>query len=162
MSNVLPSSLLTPDPAGPPAPIEGRWVFGTNRGMLSGGAPIDSIDAAASFGMGVGILAVLMTIFAMPVVAWLSGRGPLSLRKVLLLGAALGNVPLAFIIVAVVVTHPIGETLSGDVSRFWYGYPGLLQRVAIGLACRIGSAAAFWVVAVHGTEMQQRAQPFPR
>src|SRR5438093_7672575 len=26
-SNVPPSSLLEPDPAGPPSPIEGRWVF---------------------------------------------------------------------------------------------------------------------------------------
>ena len=124
-------------------------------GMFSGGAPIDSIDAAGSLGMGVGILAVMMTICAVPSVAWLDGRGPLSLRKVLLLGAALGNAPFAIIVLGVVVAHPMSETLSGDIGRFWYGFPGAVQRVAMGLTCGIGSAAAFWVVGVRGTAMHR-------
>jgi hypothetical protein len=116
-------------------------------GMLSGGAPLDSLNSAASFGMGVGILAIAMTAWAVPFLFWLNRGGPLSLPKVLALGAALGNVPFAVIMLSIVVAHPIGETLSGDIGRFWYGLSGFAQRVAIGIAVGMTSAAAFWVVA---------------
>ena len=88
-------------------------------GMLSEGAPIDSIDAAASLGLGVGIIAVVMTICAAPLVAWLASRGPLSFGRVLLLGAVLGNVPFAVIVLAIVAAHPFSEVLSRDIGRFW-------------------------------------------
>jgi hypothetical protein len=127
-------------------------------GMLSGGAPINSIDAASSLGMGVGIIAVAMTICAVPLVAWLASRGPVSFGKVMLLGAALGNVPFAMIVLGIVAAHPFSEVLSGDIGRFWYGLPGVVQRVAIGLASGMGSASLFWIVGIRGTAVQ-RGEP---
>jgi hypothetical protein len=127
-------------------------------GLFSGGAPIDSIDAAGSLGMGVGILAIAMTICSVPLVAWLNSRGPLSLRKVLLLGAVLGNVPFAIVIIGEVLAHPMRETLSGDIGRFWYGFTGAVQRVTVGLACGMASGGVFWLVGVRGTPMQFSAR----
>jgi hypothetical protein len=88
-----------------------------HTGMMSGGAPIDSIDAVASLGIGVGIIAVLMTICAVPLIASLASRGPVSFGQVMLLGAALGHVPFAMIVVGIVAGHPFSEVLSGDISR---------------------------------------------
>ncbi|HSL22725.1 MAG TPA: hypothetical protein VK886_14420 [Vicinamibacterales bacterium] len=119
-------------------------------GMLSGGAPIDSLDGAASFGMGVGILAVAMTAWAVPLLLYLNERRRLSFRNVLALGAALGNVPFAIVILGIVVAHPIRETLTGDVGRLWYGFSGFVQRVVLGSAVGMSSAAAFWSVAIRG------------
>src|SRR3954468_19999794 len=63
-------------------------------GLLPNGAPIDSLDSAASLGAGVAILAVLVTVFgAVPVVIWQNGRGSLTCGRVLILGAALGSAP---------------------------------------------------------------------
>jgi hypothetical protein len=121
-------------------------------GMLPDGAPIDSLDSAASLGMGVGMLAVLMTALgAVPAVVWLKRRRPLSLRTLLLLGAALGNVPFAIIILGIVVVHLVSGTLSMDVGRNWYGLQGAVVRTVLGLVCGMGSAAVFWAVAVRGT-----------
>jgi hypothetical protein len=121
-------------------------------GMLSEGVPINSLDSAASLGMGVGTLAVLTTVFgAVPVVVWLKRRRPLSLRTLLLLGAALGNLPFAIIILGIVVTHLVSGTLSSDIGRYWNGLPGAVVRTVMGLICGMGSAAVFWAVAVRGT-----------
>lgn len=119
-------------------------------GMMSGGAAIDSVDGLTSFGLGVGILAVAMTALAVSLVLWLNDRGFVSVNKVLALGAALGNVPLAVIVFVVILLHP-GEMLSGEVGRYWYGLPGLAQRVALGSVVGMSSAAAFWCVALRST-----------
>jgi hypothetical protein len=129
-------------------------------GMLSGAAPIDSIDGAASLAMGVGIIAVVMTGCAVPVVAWLARRGPVSFGKVMLLGAALGNVPFAIIVLGIVAAHPFSEVLSGDIGRFWYGLPGAVQRMAIGLASGMGSASLLWIVGIRGTAVQKGKPSF--
>ena len=126
-------------------------------GLLSGGVPINTIDAAVAVGLAVGILAVVMTVFAVPLVMWLNGRGPLSLRKILVVGAVLGNVPFAFIVGGVVLAHPLTDTLSGSVGQFWYGVPGAAGRIAIGLAAGMGSAAVFWGVALRGADVHSGA-----
>jgi hypothetical protein len=124
--------------------------------MLSGGAPIASIDAAAAFGTGVGIIAVAMTLCAVPLVASLESRGPVSFGRVLMLGAALGNVPFAVIVLGIVAVHP-HDILSGDIGRFWYGFPGAVQRVAMGLASGIGSASLFWIVGIRGGTVHEES-----
>jgi hypothetical protein len=129
-------------------------------GMLSGGAPIDSIDGAVSLGLGVGIIAVVMTCGAVPLVAWLASRGAVSFGQLMLVGAALGNVPFAFIVLGVVAAHPFSEVLSGDVGGFWYGLAGAAQRVTIGLASGIGAASLFWMVGIRGTAMQRGESSF--
>ena len=124
-------------------------------GLLSGGAPIDSIYAATPLGIGVGVIAVVMTFAAVPPIAWLASRGPVSFGKVILLGAALGNLPFALIVLGVVAAHPFREILSGDIGRFWYGVSGAAQRVAIGLASGMGAASLFWIVGIRGTAVQR-------
>ena len=51
-------------------------------GWLPQGAPIDSVDAVASLGSGVAILAVVVMVFgAIPGVVWMNTRRPLSLSN---------------------------------------------------------------------------------
>ena len=69
-------------------------------GWLRQGAPIDSVDAAASLGSGVAILAVVVMVFgAIPGVVCMNARRPLSLNNLLVLGAVPGNAPFVFIVV---------------------------------------------------------------
>ncbi len=120
-------------------------------GLFPSGASIDSMDHAASLGTGTGILAVLMTVFvAVPAVLVIRERHFLSLRRLLLLGAAVGNVPLTLIVAGILLTQVAGGKSVIEASRLWEGSSGLLVRVAMGLACGMGSAAAFWAVAFGG------------
>jgi hypothetical protein len=126
------------------------WHLGD--GTLFEGRPFDPVDAAVSLAIGVGIIALVVTLVgAVPAVVWMIGRGPLSLRKLLLLGAALGNAPFAIIVVSIIVAHLVSGTLSGDVGRLWYGLAGTVRAIALGLLCGVGSAAVFWAVAIRGT-----------
>jgi hypothetical protein len=130
-----------------------------HAGLLPQGAPIDSLDSAGSLGMGVAILAVVMTVFgAVPTVVWLNRRQPLSLGRLLIAGAALGNVPFTFIILGVVAAHAGSGTLSADIGRSWGGLSGAVVRAAMGLICGTGSAAAFWFAGVRGTPACARRQ----
>jgi hypothetical protein len=122
-------------------------------GWLPQGAPIDAVDAAASLGTGVAILAVVVTVFgAIPAVVWMNGRRPLSLRNLLVLGAVLGNVPFVFIVVGISAAHLASGTLSTDVGQYWYGRSGAMIRTMLGLICGMGSAVVFWLVGVRGNE----------
>jgi hypothetical protein len=123
-----------------------------HAGLLPQGAPIHSLDSAGSFGAGVGILATVMTcVGVLPGVVWLKTRRTLSLSRLLMLGAVLGNVPFAVIMIGIVAVHVASGTLSADIGQYWEGWSGAGVRTAMGLICGIGSAAVFWVVAVRGT-----------
>ena len=67
-------------------------------GLLPNGSPIHSLDAAESLGLGIAILAVVMLGAVMPGIAWLNRTGRLSIRPLIVLGAALGNVLFAVIV----------------------------------------------------------------
>jgi hypothetical protein len=41
-----------------------------------------------------------------------------------------------------------------EASRLWEGLSGLLVRLAMGLVCGTGAAAAFWTVALAGVERE--------
>ena len=115
---------------------------------LYGGFPIDPVDAAISFAFGVGIVALVVTVFgAVPTVLYLLKRGPLSLKKVLAGGVALGNAPFILVVAAVVVTQVARGTMSSDAGRLFYGLPGVVRAVAISSYIGVGSAAVFWLVA---------------
>jgi len=115
--------------------------------LLPQGAPMDSLDSAESLAAGVGILAVVMTLLgAVPGVISLIHRRSLSLARLLILGAALGNVPFALIVLGVIALHAVRGTLSADIARYWYGLSGAAVRVAMGLITGTGSAAAFWFI----------------
>jgi hypothetical protein len=113
---------------------------------------MDPVRAAAAVGLAVGILAGLVTIAgALPAVLWLAERGPLPLSRLLLLGAALGNAPLALIVVGATVVNLIAGT--PERGRELHAVTGTIVRVTIGVFCGTAGAAMFWLVAVRGSEL---------
>jgi hypothetical protein len=133
-------------------------VFDAPRLALSG-----TIHAGIGLGMGIALLSLLvMGAAALPLLIWVGGRGPLSFRKVLFLGAVAGNVPFPVIVIAVLLVQLTKGTLSWDVSRLWDGLFGTVRAVALGLVIGPASAAVFWVVGVWGTEAQRLGLPRSR
>lgn len=117
-----------------------------------GGALVDPAGAAASIGLAVGILAFLVTVaWALPGVLWLAARGPVRLRQLLALGAALGNAPLLLIIVGATLVNLAAGTF--ERGRGLYDVDGNVVRVIIGVVCGMAGAATFWLMAVRGTEL---------
>jgi hypothetical protein len=132
----------------------GLW-YGGARTVFEG-TPIDPIDSAGALALGVGIIAVVVTIFgAVPSVTWLIRRGPLSLRKLLVLGAALGNAPFAAIVAGILVTHLVKGTPSPYAARLWFGLYGAVRAIALGLVIGMVSATVFWAVAIRSTERER-------
>ena len=129
-------------------------------GFLSAGGPIHSLDAAESLGLGLAILAIVMTVVgAVPGVMWLSSRGGVSVRSLVMLGALLGNIPFAVIVVGIAVAAlRRGENL-GDLGQYWYGLGGAVVRVVLGIVTGVGSALVFWVVAILGTRSTPQRAP---
>lgn len=115
------------------------------------GTPYNPVDAAIGLALGVTIIGFGVTGAAVPAVLWMASRGRLSLRNVLLLGAALGNVPFAAIVVSILVVQVVNGTLSHDVARLWDGLYGTVRAIALGLLIGPASAAVFWVIGVSGT-----------
>lgn len=130
----------------------GTYELMWHAGVLPFGGPIDSLDSAGSLGAGVAILAVLMTVFgAIPGVIWLNARRSLSLGRLLILGAGVGSVPFALIVLGLVTVHAMNGSLSADMGRYWHGLSGAAVRVTMGLISGMGSAAAFWFVGIRST-----------
>jgi hypothetical protein len=139
-------------------PILGCLTFVASVVLVYAGAieGAEPVDAALAIAAGIGILAIVVIAFgAIPVVAWFIRRGPLSLRQLLLAGAALGNAPFAVIVLVVTITHLHGEPRFGDIGRYWYGLSGALVRIGIGLLCGTTSAAVFWAVGVRGSDLER-------
>src|SRR5690349_19706140 len=91
----------------------------------------NSTGAAVGVGLVVGILAFLVTVGgAVPVVLSRSEHGPLEKRWLLTLGAALGNVPLAVIMVSATLINLVVGTL--ERGRELYEIGPTLIRVVIG------------------------------
>jgi len=132
------------------------WDIG-GPGAL-GSVPFDPVDSALSLATGVGVIAVVVTVFgAVPIVAWLNRRRALTLRTLLLVGAILGNLPFILIVLAVLATN---GRLSSDVARVWDGSAGAMRATALGFGYGVVSASLFWLVAVwrqpQGSDVMQR------
>jgi hypothetical protein len=122
------------------------------------GPPFDlkgAVHAAAGLALGVTIIGFAVTGVAVLPLVWMGSRGPLSLKNVLFLGAALGNVPFAVIVVAILLVQLRNGSLSSDVPRLWYGLYGAVRAIALGFWIGISSAAVFWVIGVRGTESDE-------
>jgi len=128
-------------------------------GWLPHGTAIDSIDSAASLGLGVAILAVVTTALAVvPGVIWLIDKKRLALRSLLALGAVVGNLPFAVIVIGIAIVNVSrGEHVS-DLGRYWYGTGGFLGDVLLGIVAGVGCAFVFWVAAVAGSEIGGTSQ----
>jgi hypothetical protein len=121
-------------------------------GFLPQGAPIHSIDAAQSMVAGLTIIAVVTTgIAAVPGVLWLRDRGSLTLGRLLALGALVGNLPFALIVIGIIVAQMAGGIPVADTGLYWEGVSGFVVRTSMGIFAGGGSAAAFWLVAFCGT-----------
>jgi len=121
-------------------------------GFLPQGAPIHSVDAAQAIFAGVMIIAVPMTLIGtVPGVLWLNRKGWLTFGRLFALGAVLGNLPFALIVMGIVFVQLVSGTPVPEIGRYWYGVSGFLVRAAMGVVVGGGSAAAFWLVAVCGT-----------
>jgi hypothetical protein len=122
-------------------------------GLLPGGAPLDSADSVIALGSGVAFLAVLVSVFcAIPAVSWLSDRRPLSLERLLLLGAALGNVPFAVIVIMILVQSLWGTPSAADGPYWAGGAVGAAVRILMGAVIGAGSAAVLWFVTIQGND----------
>ncbi len=150
LRNVVGFALMPPAAAIIAVPL---YAVMYAAGLLPHGAPIDSLDSALGFGTGVAFLAVIVTVFcAIPAVNWLDEHRLLSLRRLLALGAVLGNVPLLVIVVGIVATQLARGTLSADVGQYWYGLGGAAVRIAMGTIVGAGSALILWLVAIEDND----------
>lgn len=154
---VVASLLLPPIAAGVVMFLTymGLWYVGIY--VFEGPPPSDGLGArhiAMGLAFYVTLVAVAMTGAAVPAVLWIGSRGRLTLRNLLLLGAVLGNVPFALIVVSILVVQLMKSTLSPDVARLWYGFYGTVRAVALGLLLGISSAAVFWVIGIRGGEAE--------
>lgn len=127
--------------------------------LLYGGSPSDSVDAAISFAAGVGIVGLVLTIFgALPSLAWLLKRGPVTRRQALISGALLGNVP-GVIIVGALAFRRVSQSAIPGLSELTYGPAGAVRAIAIGSFLGVASASVFWWLAGRhiGVEQQTSA-----
>jgi hypothetical protein len=122
-----------------------------HAGLFPRGAPPHSLDAAASLASGAGLVAVPMTVLAIVFVLLWRDRGiALTPGRVVVLGAVLGNLPFALIVVGIVVAHVAGDG-PGGIPRYWPGVRGAIVDLALGSIAGSAAAGAFWIVAVAGT-----------
>ena len=103
------------------------------------------------------IAAVLVTpAGALPAFLVLKRRGPITLSQTLCAGAALGNAPGAlFALMAALfaVAHIAAGSISQHMAPLSSLLTGALRVVVLGTAVGTISAAAFWLIAVRGTDL---------
>ena len=111
---------------------------GVYRGRLA-----DSTGAAIGVALATAFAAVPVIILgALPAIAWLSRRGPLTLAKAICAGAVLGNAPAA-VIVALATLHGDAAASSGLLPVLL----GLLRVIAFGSLIGAACGTMFWWIA---------------
>jgi hypothetical protein len=114
---------------------------------LYGGRLVDPFDGAVSFAAGAGIAGLVMAVFgALPVLAWLLKRGPISRRQALIFGAVLGNVP-GVLIVATLAARGLRQGAMPGLSELTYSPMGAVRAIALGSFIGAASAGVFWWIA---------------
>jgi hypothetical protein len=116
--------------------------------------PNDPIQAARSVGAGVAILAMFMSELAVGLILLIGVLRPLAFRLVLGLGAILGNLPFAFVVVMVVVVQLWRGNISTEIGQSWYGWSGAVRDIAMGTVTGGTSSAVFWVVGIWRTGLE--------
>jgi hypothetical protein len=121
---------------------------------LDGRPTFELLRPAIKFALAAGIAGFLVTVCAaLPIVLSRLERGPLSLRQVLVIGAALGNAPLAIIVLLSIVTN---QKISG-ISWLWLA--GALRGLAMGTYFGVAGAALFWAISVRGRDVSRERSP---
>jgi len=131
--------------------------------LLYGQRSFDPLDSATAFAIGVGIVAIGVTVFgALPVLTWKLKHGPLTRRQVFVSGALLGNLPSALIVCGLVIDQ-LRRDASPDLGALTYGLPGLIRVITFGSFIGITSAAVFWWLAgrhiVEGSKWRASSEP---
>jgi hypothetical protein len=103
-----------------------------------------AVHIAVTQAVAVAILGTLVTGIAALVFVWMATRGPLSFRRVLLLGIVLGNLPFALIIITIVVAQLV-QGISYQTLHDTGMEPGSLNEVRGGCpstpsACSLAGA----------------------
>jgi hypothetical protein len=128
------------------------WKAGVD--LFPGGIPADVAATAASLGIAAAFAAFFVVIFgALPIVGWVSRRGPLTLRRVLLVSAALANAPFILIVIGAVISRVISGYPSGELSALWHQWTGAARTIGFALLAGVGSGVVFWFVGVRGSEL---------
>ena len=99
-----------------------------------------------------GAVGTVMTLVAIPVVAWLRRRKRLDFGDFVWAGVALGNAPLVlwvvFLVIPATVAHAIGGTLSNHLLTTAELISGVVRVVLLGTILGATLAAAFWTLAI--------------
>ena len=113
----------------------------------------DVVDAARSVALAVGLVAVPLTaLVALPSLAWLLKRGPITITQTLVAGAASGNIPLVVGFILISLRGPrqsLRPNLPADFPTFPEPSAIVQPLYSILFASAIGivSAIAFWLIA---------------
>lgn len=99
---------------------------------LAGGSPSDVTDAALSVSAGVGLVAAIVSLAALPIAMWVIERRDLTLRQTMSWGIGIGNLP------------SVPFTAFGGA----YGLAGLVRVIAFSSLLGLAGAACFWLISV--------------
>lgn len=116
--------------------------------FLDGGRSADTLDGAIAFGLGAGIVGVLVTAFgAFPILMWRLKRGPIGRTDVLVAGVLLGNIPGAIVgaILAARAVWRFGGTAGVD--GLAYAPLGMIRAIVFGSFVGVACAGVFWLIA---------------
>jgi hypothetical protein len=116
--------------------------------------PNDPIQVARSVGAGVAILGAGISELAGGLILLIGVWRPLTLRLVLGLGAILGNLPFAFVVVIVVVVQLSRGNISTEIGQGWNGLPGAVRDIVMGTVTGVIASAVFWVVGIWRTGLE--------
>jgi hypothetical protein len=128
-------------------------------------APGDFSEPTPAFAFAAinGVTGLFVTVTAvLPAVFWLQKRGPLTLQRLTLAGALLGNLPFAVVAaatVAIAFGHLVGGTLSDHLSPAPDLLGGALRVILLGTFMGAASGAMFWALAVFGGREVRRRPP---
>ena len=116
---------------------------GSAVGNYPGAFP-DPTGAAASVAFAAALASVFVCIAgALPAIAWLARRGPLTLAKSLVSGAVLGNMPAAVILILAALTGNLVVPETGPAIDVVRMLPTIGFGAIVGMAC----AFVFWMIA---------------
>ena len=93
--------------------------------------------------LGAAVAAVFVVIVgALPAIAWLSRRGPITLGKALISGALLGNLPIVVILLLAALTGNLRVPESGSAIGVLRMFRSVPFGAFVGMAC----AFVFWLI----------------
>ncbi len=137
----------------PPAQALLAYVLFPLLWELSGTSrPDDAARAATQGAVITGILGLLTTLVAVPVVVSLIGRGQATLRRLLITGLLLGNLPFALYLGMLILPATLMHVIRGTLGNHLLPVPELLAAgariVALGSTFGVLSAGLFWTLGI--------------